>query len=139
MARVLTDENRMAIAHGWPTARARGFKQDEYARACGVAPRTLRAYLKRWPPEPVRAEHELHAFLKRAVEQLQDLLAALDADAAGCDGRPSQARPDTDRQPERGKALAASDCQPLTTKAAPGPDRKVPGDPESAKPSFSWS
>ena len=77
-----SDSERRSIALGWLAARALGQSQEEYARTCGVAPRTLRAYLRRWPNDPVAVERRARAVLERAVAQLQALLRALDASPA---------------------------------------------------------
>lgn len=82
MPRHLTDQERAEIARNWPAAAARGGTQEKYAHACGIAPRTLRSYLQRFPPDAAKAECQMRAILKRAVEQLGEIMRALDAEAA---------------------------------------------------------
>lgn len=97
-----TEETRAVIALGWAKS---GLTQTAYAEQAGIATRTLRLWLARYASDrPPLAE--ARAVLVDAVERLQALLAAVDAQEA-C-------------QPERGAASPPADsaCRPAVARDA---------------------
>lgn len=112
-----TEETRATIALGWERS---GLPQDEYAEQFGIAGRTLRLWLGRYASrQPPLVE--ARAVLVDAIERLQGLLAAIDAEAA-C-------------QAERGAASpgAGTACRPAAVQQAVDP-KDAPAGASSLSP-----
>lgn len=80
-----TPEQKLQIAQGWPAARRRGLKQRQYAQECGIADRSLRAYLREFLPttSPVDQLRKIVIEFIAALTRLEARLDDLDADPAG--------------------------------------------------------
>lgn len=81
-----SDADRTSIVREYADAASRGETQRAFCARTGIAPRTLRSWLKRYSP-PARVLEaavldDVRAELRRTVAQLQALLATLDAATA---------------------------------------------------------
>lgn len=96
----VSDAERRLIAAGWSSTSC---DQATYAAKHGISARTLRSWVERYGVGD-RPEAKARAIVLRAIDELQDLLAALDAEEArrngGGEGESDGGMPERQGEPE---------------------------------------
>jgi hypothetical protein len=109
----LDDAARARIARGWASSC---LTQAEYAAKYGVSDRALRAWVARFGGGS-RPEARVRAVIEKAITDLEELLAALDAEAERLAG--SGEGNSVAEAPERPAASASPQSSPPTPRPMP--------------------